>query len=91
MIPIALVKKVTVKSSLRALKSITCKSNKLRNVNTVRSRTVNVSIISYVKIKVIVLIINLDETNLFEINKYKSKNGDSVSEELALFNCILGG
>ena len=29
----------------------------------------------------------LDETNPFEIDKCKSKNGASVLEVLALFNC----
>ena len=42
-------------------------------------------------IKVIALIINLDETNPSEIDKCKSKNGASVSEALALFNGNLGG
>ena len=43
--------------------------------------------IYYIKIKVIALIIKmLDETNSFEIDKCKSKNGASVSEVLALFN-----
>ena len=58
--------------------------NKLRNVNPVRYRTGNVTIqnwkIYYIKIKVITLNINLDETSLFEIDKCKSKNGASVSE-----------
>ena len=66
------------------------KSNKLRNVNTVRGRTGNVPIqkrkIYYVKIKVIALIINVNETSPFEIEKCKSVNRASVSEALALFN-----
>ena len=33
----------------------------------------------------------LDETNPFEIDKCKSKNGASVSEVLALFNYSSGG
>ena len=32
----------------------------------------------------------LDETDPLEIDKYKSKNGTSVSEALALFNCNSG-
>ena len=67
------------------------KPNKLRNINPVRGRTGNVTIQKWkiydIKIKVIALIINLDETNPFEIDKCKSKNGASVSEVLALFNC----
>ena len=34
---------------------------------------------------------SLDETNPFEIDKCKSKNGASVSEVLALFNNSSGG
>ena len=65
------------------------KSNKLRNVNTVRDGTGNEKReIYYVKIKVIALIIFLDETNPFEIDKCKSKNGASVFEALALLIVI---
>ena len=60
------------------------KSNKFREVNTVRGRTGNAPVqkrkIYYVKIKVLSLI--LDETNPFEIDKCKSKNGASVSDAL---------
>ena len=45
----------------------------------------------YIKIKIIALIIILDETNPFEIDKCKSKNGASISEVLALFNCSSDG
>ena len=45
----------------------------------------------YVKIKDFGLIINLDETNPFEIDKCKAGNVASVSKALALFNCNLGG
>ena len=71
------------------------KSNKLRNVDTVRRRTGYVHIQKrkkyYVKIKVIALIIILDETNPFEIDKCISRNKASISEALALFNCNSGG
>ena len=73
------------------------KPNKLRNVNPVRDSAVNVTIqkwkIYYIKIKIIALIINLDETDPFEIDtcKCKSKDGASVSELLALFNCSSDG
>ena len=68
------------------------KSSKLGN--TVRGITGNGPIqkrkIYYIKIKVIALIINFDETNPFEIDKCKSRNGASVLEALALFNCNSG-
>ena len=71
------------------------KSNKLRNVSAVRGRTGNVPI---QKKKENLLCQNLshfvyhkffDKTNPFEIDKCKSRNGASVSEALALFNCNL--
>ena len=58
--------------------------DKLRNIYTTERRARNISIkkwkIYYLKIKIISFIIN------FVIDKFKSKNGASVSEEFALFN-----
>ena len=68
------------------------KPNKLRNVYTIRSTTRNVTIqkrkIYHIKIKVIALIINLEETNPFATERCRSKKGASVFEILALFNWI---
>ena len=73
MIPIAHWRSLTVKSLLRALKSAYCsRSNKLRNVNLVRGRTVNVTIqkwkIYHIKINVIALTIKFRRNKLFEIS-----------------------
>ena len=68
------------------------KPNKLQNVHTMRSTTRNVTIqkrkIYYVKVKVIALIIIIEETNPFATERCKSKKGASVSEILALFNVV---
>ena len=45
----------------------------------------------YVKIKVIAIIINFDETNPFEMDKCKSEKWATVSDALALFKCSSGG
>ena len=96
MIPIALLEKfgsspfITV-IEISHMTRHSSKPNRLRDVNPVRGRTGNVIIQKWkmydIKIKVNALIINLDETNPFEIDKCKSKNEASVSEVLALFIC----
>ena len=63
------------------------KPNKLRNVNPLRGRTGNVTIQKWkiYYIKIIALIINLDETNPFEIDKCKSKNPMVLSYQTYYF------
>ena len=63
--------------------------NKLRDINTVGCSTRNISIqvreIYNLKIKIIALIIIFFEISPSKIDKCKSKNGASVSDEFALF------
>ena len=71
------------------------KSNKLRNVYTIRSTTRKVTIqkrkIYNIKIKVIAFIIKFRSKNPFATERCKSKYGTPVSVALALFNCNSGG
>ena len=64
------------------------KTNKLRNIYTIGRGARNISIkkIENFKIKIILFIINLEETMPCVMDKFKYKNGTSVSEEIALFN-----
>ena len=100
MIPIALLEKFGTFITGIEISHLTrhsSKPNKLRNINPIRGRTGNVTIQKWKiykkkkKKKSSRLSYILDETNPFEIDKCKSKNGASESGLLALFNCSSGG
>ena len=70
-------------------------TNKLKYVNTIwctsREVSINKREINKIKIKISRLSWILVETVPLEMDRFKSKNGASVSEELALFNWSSAG
>ena len=65
-------------------------TNKLRFAHSIRGTPRDITIekpeINYIKIKIVPFIIILVENIPLDTDKFKSKNGASVSEELALSN-----
>ena len=66
------------------------KTNKLRYVHAIGGTSRDIAFeeweINYIKIKIVPFIINFSWNVPLDIDKFKSKNGAPVSEELALFN-----